>query len=236
MAEQQNHLQARRQRPLSEVAATFDEKYQAVTESGCWLWMAAVSSSGYGAIKLGRGMQLAHRVSWMIHRGSIPPGSLVCHRCDTRSCVNSDHLFLGSPQDNMDDMRNKGRQDYPAGQRHSHAALSDRDVYAIRASGLTSVEVSRRFGIAECTANQILHRKAWNHLSPRLDEVSPPPRRHAQGSALPQTKLTEESVLAIRADQRSSSVVGKSYGVSGSLVLQIRKRLVWRHLPDPEEA
>lgn len=81
------------------------------TES-CWLWTAAINSdNGYGRFD-GRKYGLssyAHRVSWEIYRGPIPEGSQVLHRCDIRSCVNPEHLFLGSQQDNIDDMVNKER-------------------------------------------------------------------------------------------------------------------------------
>ena len=79
----------------------------------CWLWCGAVNYKGYGVIGLGTrkdGNALSHRAAWMIYKGSIPSGMDVLHRCDTPACVNPDHLFLGTQQDNMKDRDTKGRQ------------------------------------------------------------------------------------------------------------------------------
>lgn len=71
----------------------------------CWMWVGARNKRGYGNIQ---GV-LAHRISWELYNGPIPDGLLVCHRCDTPGCVNPDHLFLGTHQDNSRDMIAKGR-------------------------------------------------------------------------------------------------------------------------------
>jgi len=77
--------------------------------SGCWLWAKTLSRFGYGMFRIKRESYLAHRYSWTLHRGPIPVGLWVLHRCDVPACVNPGHLFLGTHQDNMDDMKRKGR-------------------------------------------------------------------------------------------------------------------------------
>ena len=84
-------------------------RIERVSESGCWIWMAACYRSGYGEISFMGRARPAHRVSWIIHNGPIPDGLCVCHRCDVRQCVNPAHLFLGTKQDNTLDMHAKGR-------------------------------------------------------------------------------------------------------------------------------
>lgn len=79
--------------------------------SGCWLWTGGtVQPGGYGVFAPRTSPQTtAHRVSWMLFVGPIPDGLQVCHHCDVRLCVNPDHLFLGTSQDNHSDMVRKKR-------------------------------------------------------------------------------------------------------------------------------
>lgn len=90
----------------------FQTKYIPVTESGCWLWTASLRhGTGYGQMHYLRKFkpEFAHRISWILHRGPIPTGMLVLHQCDVRCCVNPDHLYIGTPQQNVDDMIRRGR-------------------------------------------------------------------------------------------------------------------------------
>jgi hypothetical protein len=77
----------------------------------CIEWDGARTSAGYANAwdKRRKRTELVHRLVWEEERGPIPPGAFVCHRCDNKPCINIDHLFLGTPLDNMRDMIGKGR-------------------------------------------------------------------------------------------------------------------------------
>jgi hypothetical protein len=83
-----------------------------VTETGCWLWLGEYSHNGYGRFRLGNRRIAAHRHAWELDHGPIPDGLMACHKCDTPSCVNPSHLFLGTCKQNKQDSVRKGR--------HSH--------------------------------------------------------------------------------------------------------------------
>lgn len=84
----------------------------------CWIWTGGKNRQGYGVFAINRKSTLAHRVSFSLHVGPISEGMMVCHSCDNPSCVNPDHLWLGTAQDNTDDMFKKGRGKKAFGDTH----------------------------------------------------------------------------------------------------------------------
>ena len=134
---------------------------------GCWEWMAQTSSNGYGKISFARQFGFttyAHRLSWIIHFGPIPQGINVLHKCDHPSCVNPDHLFLGTQADNVSDMCKKGRNQYIAhrGEENGNARLTKNDIINIRASHKTRKELSTQYGISKSMVGKIITFRSWN--------------------------------------------------------------------------
>lgn len=84
----------------------------------CWLWRATCDDKGYGMIAIRRRMKRAHRVSWAISFGGTLENMCVLHKCDNPSCINPQHLFLGTLKDNAEDREFKGRGNHPSGNNH----------------------------------------------------------------------------------------------------------------------
>lgn len=91
----------------------FDQDYirdrVAVNANGCWVWVHATDSNGYGSVTRNSGEVSSHRLSWKVFRGEVPFLDEVLHSCDNPPCCNPDHLFLGSKSDNTQDALKKGR-------------------------------------------------------------------------------------------------------------------------------
>lgn len=155
-------MRYRARKPLSE---RFHSKVMTEPNSGCWLWTGCYEGNGYGNIGSGgsEGRTLkAHRLSYEMHVGPIPPGADVLHRCDTRECVNPFHLFLGTQADNMADMVRKGRN--ARGSTNGHAKLTEDDVRAIRASADLLTDLVEAYGVAASTISQIRSGHRWRHV------------------------------------------------------------------------
>lgn len=131
--------------------------------TGCWPWQGYIQSAGYGQCEVNGRLWLAHRLSWTVHRGLIPKGSLVLHRCDNPPCCNPEHLRIGTHKDNFDDAVAKGRHlgTFPPGSETKRriCKLTDNDVRIIRAGGHTIEEFCRMFGVGRTTVTDIKNRK-----------------------------------------------------------------------------
>jgi hypothetical protein len=92
---------------------SFDERIVPEPNTGCWLWTADLYNNGYGRFFThkfrGRKHSLAHRFSYLRFKGEFDESLMVMHKCDTRACVNPDHLTLGTALDNQHDKLRKGR-------------------------------------------------------------------------------------------------------------------------------
>lgn len=146
----------------------FEEKYIPEPNSGCWLWIGT-TTWGYGLIweggKRNQKLLRAHRASWLIHYGPIPDGLFVLHKCDTPSCVNPTHLFLGTQKDNIQDSIDKDRHAY--GGKNGQSKLTAKQVETIRfllSFGHTHSSIAEKYGVARSTISGINTGKSWRHI------------------------------------------------------------------------
>ena len=152
---------------MTHAAERFESRVERLPFSGCWIWMGAAKNRkwGYGSFFLSGKVESAHRASWLLFRGQISEGLFVCHECDVPACVNPDHLYLGSPTDNMRDMA--GRKRDIAGrliQGRKIAKLTEDNVRAIRASSLSHGKLAKLFGCGRATVQQIKEGRTWKHV------------------------------------------------------------------------
>lgn len=148
-----------------ELLARFESKFEPEPNSGCWLWTASAFPDGYGQIKTSGKNMRAHRLSWILYRGEIPNGLQVLHRCDTPLCINPDHLFLGTSQDNVDDMMQKGRHRPPRGVALSSAKLTESAVRAIRADQRNHGRIAKDYGVNRSLISLVKAGSIWGHVT-----------------------------------------------------------------------
>lgn len=132
--------------------------------TGCWIWIGAVNKKGYGSININGKMDKTHRVSYRLFKGSFNKKLFVCHSCDVPSCINPDHLFLGTAKDNAVDRVNKNRSNSCRGDSHGRSSLCEDDVLFIRESGMRPRDLMRIFDVDRSTIWRVLRSKNWTHI------------------------------------------------------------------------
>ncbi len=137
------------------------------TDRGCLLWAGVIErKDGYGVLRVDHKNMRAHRVSWMLSNGPIPPGAQIRHRCDNPPCVNPDHLLMGSPKDNTRDAMRRGR--LARGEQSGNAKLTDDEVREIRRLHATTAHTHRSlavaYGVSRGLIGHITRRRLWRHI------------------------------------------------------------------------
>lgn len=163
-----------------------DQKYidiflnKVVEKQGCWEYKGAKDRDGYGAhsyiVENGKRIKCgAHRFMAMIHGHVIPPGYVVCHKCDNPSCVNPTHLFVGTVDDNNQDKVNKNRNSRFPGSKNSMSKLDEATVKKIKAeavvgsrvgynNGSNIKEVAAKYNVCTETVRKIARNDIWKHV------------------------------------------------------------------------
>ncbi|WFG54200.1 putative HNH endonuclease [Myxococcus phage Mx9] len=204
---------------------------------GCWEWQGGRQVTGYGIFGVPGRTTSTHRFSWELHNGPIPKGMLVCHRCDNPPCVRPDHLFLGTPSDNMVDKARKGRHNAPSGSEVWISKLTEADVRAIRekhAAGKAGFKrLAKEYGVTPMAIANVCYGTTWRHIP--LEQPFRP--LTSSGELSGNAKLTAEQVLEIRKRLASGGAgcrrLAKEYGVASTVISRIMKGEIWTSVSGP---
>lgn len=146
---------------------SFKQKFESrifYSPDGCWYWIGTCfKNSAYGRIGFSKISLLAHRAAYELYIGVIPTNLLVCHTCDNPLCVNPDHLWLGTPADNMKDKCSKGRQSIPAS---VPIKLNKADALNVLSlvGNISDKEIASRYGVTKDLIGLVRRGKVWKDL------------------------------------------------------------------------
>lgn len=216
---------------VGSVNERFSSRYEVDEKTGCWNWTGHKNVKGYGVIAgvingkryVPKGRQmLAHRASWIIHKGDIPKGDsyhgkIVMHKCDNPSCVNPEHLSLGTQSDNVLDMVKKGRKvsGTPSGIEHWRSSIKEQaDIDLICSTKGQTKALAEKYGVDVCTIKRIRNRNGIKH--PDAEKYVNKP-------------LSREAIEHIRSTPKGTRGLGKLYGVGKTTIANIRKGLTHAH-------
>lgn len=208
-------------RSMKELVERFNVKWILNNITGCHEWTACHLPNGYGAIQYEGKKLSAHRVSWQLHNGEIPEGMHVLHKCDNRRCVNPEHLFVGTHQDNMKDRSQKGRAARPPqGDKNWAAKLIGSTRTEAKSdwlnSSLIGQEVAKKFGMSAEGMT-----KAFG------------PRGRPKGENNQTAKLTSDDVKKIRerlAEKETIASIARDFGVAWPQIKRIKTGEGWSHV------
>jgi len=137
-----------------------DRFFKFVVKKGpndCWLWSGVKDTSGYGKFSLYAKRVGSHRFSYELATNQkIPSGMVVMHKCDNPSCVNPNHLTIGTFSDNAIDMVKKNRSRI--------CFLTEKQVKAIKSSNLSVKDLSKSFEVSTSCIRDIKKKRTWKHI------------------------------------------------------------------------
>jgi hypothetical protein len=146
-----------------------------IRQEGCWGWKGSIARGGYPVMscRSSIGPDRGHRASWFIHKGLIPEGLCVCHKCDNPICTNPDHLWIGTHKENNDDKMAKSRQSklsppHKSGSQNGASKLKEDQVIEIKkmlVEGKSAYSIAPLFDVSKQTILRIKNGVNWSHIN-----------------------------------------------------------------------
>lgn len=138
-----------------------------IDANGCWNWQGNFSPNGYGMLGINGKTHSAHRTSYEFHSGqTIPKGMMVCHRCNNKRCINPDHLYIGTHNDNMRDV---AMTDVHKGENNAKAILTQSQVLEIkthiRERRIVYRKIAEMYGVSRQAIKDIASGRTWGWLA-----------------------------------------------------------------------
>ena len=203
------------------------------SDDECWGW-TGYDRNGYGTFRCELRVWRAHRLSYELHNGPIPPGPVfgtwaVCHRCDNPGCTNPRHLFLGSTKDNAQDAKRKRRTTW--GERCVRAGMTTEQVEDAKRrymAGERLRDIAEEFGVHRTTLSKAVTGSTWTHAGGSVVKNA-----GKRGERSPRAKLSRSNVVDIKRrlrDGASCAGLAAEYGVTHGAIWFIQHGRTWRHV------
>jgi DNA-binding transcriptional regulator YiaG len=196
----------------------------------CWLWKAHKNNDGYGCFRVKEKSYVSSRVAYFLYYGDFDETLCCLHRCDCPACCNPDHLFLGTIQDNIDDMCKKGRVNHPIGVANGKCKLSIENVLEIRndyATGnYTKAELGKKFNITSTNVYAIVTGKTWKNIGGAITIIE-----ENQKYIHKLNKATAKEIrLLIERGNLSQIEIARIYNVNRNDIREIKKNIIWKDI------
>ena len=134
----------------------------------CIIWTGSKTPTGYGRLCYQGKNLSAHRASYVVYKGKIKDSLHVLHTCDNPSCINPDHLYTGTHQDNMRDREDRGRGVIQYGEKSNFSTLTEKQVVSIKnelKDGASLKYLSEKYNVTPQNIWFIKTGKTWKHLN-----------------------------------------------------------------------